>query len=248
MVSFMFASLFKNEKGAEPVPHALQVGSRTVPLLIVRNPRARRYLLRLRPDGAVRITIPPRGTISAGKEFALRNAGWLERQFQLLARQPKTPLIWNIGMEILFRGEPVHIESQADGSISFGPERVRISDPTADLRPAIEKHLRRLAALELPARVLELAAHHGVMVSRVSVRNQKTRWGSCSVRGTISLNWRLIHAPGFVRDYIILHELAHRSQMNHSKRFWHEVARMCPDYRLAEQWLKQRGRCLAGSV
>jgi predicted metal-dependent hydrolase len=90
----------------------------------------------------------------------------------------------------------------------------------------------------LTARVLELAVANGLRVGRVSVRNQKSRWGSCSRRGTISVNWRLIQTPVFVRDYIILHELAHLRQLNHSKKFWQEVERMCPDYREAERWLK----------
>lgn len=84
---------------------------------------------------------------------------------------------------------------------------------------------------------MELAALHGMRVPRVSVRNQKSRWGSCSRKGTISLNWRLIQTPGFVCDYILIHELAHLSQMNHSDQFWREVEAMCPDYRNAERWL-----------
>jgi predicted metal-dependent hydrolase len=76
------------------------------------------------------------------------------------------------------------------------------------------------------------------------VRNQKSRWGSCSRRGTISLNWRLIQTPEFVRDYIILHELAHRRQMNHSEKFWLEVERLFTDYLLAERWLKQHANLL----
>lgn len=77
---------------------------------------------------------------------------------------------------------------------------------------------------------MELAALHGIGVARVSVRNQRSRWGSCSRRGTISLNWRLIQTPEEVRDYIILHELPHRRHMNHSLRFWQEVERLCPGY------------------
>jgi len=114
-----------------------------------------------------------------------------------------------------------------------------VVNPDADLRPAIQSHLRRLATRELPPRVLQWAATHGIAVARVTVRDQKTRWGSCSRRGTISLNWRLIQTPVFVCDYIILHELAHRRQMNHSARFWQEVERLCPAYELAEHWLKQ---------
>jgi predicted metal-dependent hydrolase len=236
--------LFKFKRPLRPTTDALQVGARAVPLLMVHHPRARRYLLRLRPDGTVRVTIPRRGTISAARDFALRNVGWLEQQFQRLAARPKTPVSWNPGTEILFRGEQVRIEVDADGSIRFGTERLGLSKAAADLRPAIQKHLRQLASRELPRRVMELAAIHGVSVSRVSVRNQRSRWGSCSRRGTISLNWRLIQSPVFVRDYIIVHELAHRRQMNHSEKFWQEVARLCPDYLEAERWVKQHAKLL----
>jgi predicted metal-dependent hydrolase len=92
--------------------------------------------------------------------------------------------------------------------------------------------------------VLELAGLHHLPVQRVTVRNQRSRWGSCSRRGTISLNWRLVQTPCFVRDYLVLHELAHLKEMNHSKRFWGEVARLCPDYPEAERWLKQHSRLL----
>src|SRR2546430_242181 len=84
-----------------------------------------------------------------------------------------------------------------------------------------------------------VASAHGFSVRRVTVRNQRSRWGSCSVRGTISLNWRLVQTPVFVRDYIVLHELAHLKEMNHSRRYWREVARLCPEFEQAERWLKQ---------
>ena len=240
----IFDRIFKLKKPIEPTTNVLQIGSRAVPLLMVRHPRARRYLLRLHPDGTVRVTIPRRGNISAARDFASRNIGWLEQQFQRLAVRPKIAVAWNLGTEILFRGELVRIEHDADGSIRFSNERMNVSDAHGNLRPAIQKHLCALASDELPLRVMELAKLHGVNVSRVSVRNQKSRWGSCSRRGTISLNWRLIQAPIFVRDYIILHELAHRRQMNHSKKFWQEVERLFPDYLQAERWLKQHGKLL----
>jgi predicted metal-dependent hydrolase len=113
-----------------------------------------------------------------------------------------------------------------------------------DLRPVIERHLQSLAATELPKRTRALAELHGISVRKVSIRNQRSRWGSCSRRGTVSLNWRLVQVPEFVRDYIILHELAHFRQMNHSRRFWAEVAKLCPDFEAAEAWLKQHRRFL----
>jgi predicted metal-dependent hydrolase len=224
--------------------NVLIVRGRQVPLAMIRNHRARRYLLKLCPDGSVRLTIPSRGSIIEGRRFVERNTDWLARQLEKLLANPVKPGQWLIGTEIFFRGELVRIEPDADGSIRFSTERLNVSDAQSDLRPAIQNHLRDLASEELPPRVLELAVLHGVNVFRVSVRNQKSRWGSCSRRGTISLNWRLIQSPGSVRDYIILHELAHRRQMNHSEKFWQEVERLYPDYSQAERWLKQHSNLL----
>lgn len=222
---------------------ALLLGSRQVPLLMIRHPRARRYLLRLNPDGTARVTIPRGGTATEARAFVERNTVWLENQFARLESRPVPSTSWQIGHEIWFRGELVRLESLAPGRIGFGGETLTV--PAAhdlfphDLRPAIEKHLRHLATGELPVKVMAFAAQHHLTVNRVTVRNQKSRWGSCSRRGTISLNWRLIQTPGWVRDYIILHELAHLRQMNHSAKFWREVKNLCPDYSRAERWLKE---------
>jgi hypothetical protein len=231
----------------QPNEACLLIGARRVRLWLVRNRRARRYVLRLRPDGAARVTIPRGGSLAGGRRFAERNVAWLEQQLLRRAAQPCQPAQWLAGAEIVFRGECVRLETDAEGqggSVRFGAETVRVADAADDLRPAIERHLRRLAAQELPARVLELAALHQFPVGRVTIRNQRSRWGSCSRRGTISLNWRLVQVPLFVRDYLILHELAHLRHMNHSRRFWAEVARLSPDFRQAEQWLKQHSRLL----
>ncbi len=88
------------------------------------------------------------------------------------------------------------------------------------------------------------ASAHGLAVRRVTIRDQKSRWGSCSSKGTISLNWRLIQTPASVSEYVILHELAHLRHMNHSTRFWQEVEKLCPDYRRAQLWLKEHQRLL----
>src|SRR5208337_5623753 len=101
----MLERFFKSRKQKPTATDALQVGTRAVPLLMVHHPRARRYLLRLRPDGTARVTIPRHGSISTARDFAVRNIGWLEQEFQRLAAQPKSPVGWQIGTEILFRGE-----------------------------------------------------------------------------------------------------------------------------------------------
>ncbi|MEO8256774.1 MAG: M48 family metallopeptidase [Acidobacteriota bacterium] len=94
----------------------------------------------------------------------------------------------------------------------------------------------------MPPRLLELAGAFGLQVHRISVRNQRWRWGSCSRTGHICLNWRLVQMPASVRDYVLTHELMHLKQMDHSPKFWALVARACPDYEAARQWLRGYAR------
>jgi predicted metal-dependent hydrolase len=107
-----------------------------------------------------------------------------------------------------------------------------------------EPGLRKRAARELPPQLLALAGQHDLRVAKVMVRNQKARWGSCSAAGVITLNWRLILVPDFVRDYVMLHELMHRRELNHSRRFWKLVAAVCPRHRDARKWLLTDGQRL----
>jgi len=234
-------------RGRPPGVEPLLVGGRRVPLVLARNPRARRYILRLRADGAARVTIPRGGSEEEARRFVAGHHAWLERQLLRQAARPARTRTWLAGSEIFLRGALVRLAPGASGAgpeIHFGGEVLRVPDASGDLRPALERHLWRLAVRELPPRVLELAAAQGLVVRRVTVRNQRSRWGSCSRRGTLSLNWRLIQTPAFVRDYILLHELMHLREMNHSARFWAEVERVCPDYATAEKWLKQHATLL----
>jgi len=108
-----------------------------------------------------------------------------------------------------------------------------------------ERHVhRQRARRELPARLLELAGQHGLTVARVSIRNQRTRWGSCGRDGHISLNWRLVLMPADVRDYVLVHELMHLRRLDHSRAYWKLVAAACPGYREARQWLRTHGPLL----
>jgi predicted metal-dependent hydrolase len=222
----------------------LTIGSREVPLLMVRHRRARRYLLRVRSDGTARVTIPRNGTASGALQFAQRNRDWLERQLARAALLPSSSSAWRVGGQIWFRGELLSLQAFKPGQVQFGTETVKVPDSQADLRPVLERYLRRLATQELPAKVMHHAAVNGLKVARVTVRNQKSRWGSCSSTGTLSLNWRLIQTPQFVCDYIILHELAHLRHMNHSTKFWREVESLCPDYPRAKKWLREHRQFL----
>jgi predicted metal-dependent hydrolase len=118
--------------------------------------------------------------------------------------------------------------------------RTRLKSPPIDNERALHDHARR----ELPMRLLELATRYGLAVTRVSVRNQRSRWGSCGHDGHICLNWRLILMPAFVRDYVLIHELMHLRRMDHSPSYWRLVADAFPDYQAARQWLRRHGRSL----
>lgn len=166
----------------------------------VRHRRARRYLLRVDPDGRVRVTIPRGGSRREADAFALRNRAWIESQLSRV-RPP-----------------------------AVAPEALR--------------DWRARAKAVLPPRLYELADRHGLAVTAVSIRSQKTRWGSCGRNGHISLNWRLMLMPEWVRDYVLVHELMHLRRLDHSPRFWRLVAAACPDYRLARQWLRTHGPAL----
>ena len=107
-----------------------------------------------------------------------------------------------------------------------------------------QQALRRRATNELPPALLALADAHNITVTRISVRNQRSRWGACSARGSITLNWRLIVVPDFVREYVMIHELMHRRELNHSSRFWRHVAAACPQHEAARRWLRTEGQRL----
>jgi predicted metal-dependent hydrolase len=177
-------------------------------VVFVRHRRARRYVLRVLADGALRVTLPRWGSRREALAFVEANAAWVAAQ---------------------------RARRQAMAVTRTAQSR---------LRPLIEHWFRRKAARELPARLLGLARTHDILVTRVSVRDQRSRWGACSSRGTITLNWRLIQVPDFVRDYVLLHELMHRRELNHSRRFWRLVAACCPRHLEARRWLKREGKLL----
>jgi predicted metal-dependent hydrolase len=176
------------------------------PAVFVRHPRARRYVVSVREDGRVRVTLPRWGSMREARAFAGRLDVWIEKQ------------------------------------------RRRLEEDRARRAPAVPDHgqreIRARAKRELPPRLLELAAELGLAVSKVSVRNQRWRWGSCSPSGHVCLNWRLVSMPTWVRDYVMIHELMHIRRMDHSKKFWKLVAEACPDYEAARRWLRENGRAL----
>jgi len=206
---------------------------------VARHPRARRYVVRVTSEGRVRLTVPYRSSIDGGLRFAAAQTEWIQREWRRLEVRA---IDWSEGTVIWFRGDrlPLSVDGNAV-TIGDGHHRVVMRGAGA-VRAAVERSLRALATKELPTRTHELARTHDIAIRKVSVRNQRSRWGSCSTKGTIALNWRLIQMPASVLDYVIVHELAHRRQPNHSPRFWREVERLDPAWREGERWLRKYGK------
>ena len=210
----------------------------------VRHPSARRYRLTILKDVSIRCTVPVRGSMAEARRFVERCQDWLATQVMKMKAQAAENRPWSWGMEIWYRGRrEVLTQPATPGEFKLGTDVLRLpAEGTVEAQ--LQAALRSFAARILPEVALRLAEHHGYQPGRITVRNQRSRWGSCSRRGTISLNWRLIQCPDFVRDYIVLHELAHLRHMNHSERFWNEVARVCPEHAAAEAWLRQHSRAI----
>ena len=155
-------------------------------------------------------------------------------------------MCWTQGSVVSLFGEPhiITVEETGNGPIAcYADRRVRVKH-AADVRPDIERDLCAVAAECLIPRLRELATQHGLQVQKVTIRNQRSRWGSCSRSGAVALNFRLVQMPPAICDYVLIHELMHLRQQNHGVRFWALVERACPAYREAERWLRHSGRAL----
>ena len=195
------------------------------PFAIRRSARARHARLTITRDGDAVVVLPLRAPERIALALVERHGAWLERQH---AR---------------FTAERSRLEARpslAEGrivSVGGRPRFVCASD--GQERAALERSLRAEAAALLRRRVAELAPSLGASPKRVTIRAQRSRWGSASRTGTISLNWRLSLAPPDVLDYVVVHELAHLIEAGHGRRFWSLVGRHAPQADAARRWLRE---------
>jgi predicted metal-dependent hydrolase len=215
------------------------IDGQTFPVVILRHRWARRYILRVLPDQRLRLTVPRGASIGDGLAFVATQTDWIAAEWSRQVRRGT----WVDGTEVWYRGRRVAIELD-DRSVTLGAERIDrpIAGAPRDVRTLVARHLRDMAAGELPSRCRDLGLPFGLAPTRITVRDQRSRWGACSSRGSVTLNWRLVQMPPDVCDYVMLHELAHLDHHNHSRRFWKRVAEICPAWREAERWLRRHGR------
>jgi predicted metal-dependent hydrolase len=236
---------------SRPKPEAGQteietIDGRRVSVKLVVNSRARRVSVRIDPTRRQAIaTAPTKRHLKHAAQFAAERVGWIVHE---LARLPEHVAL-SPGAEVSLRGAP-HLLAFEKGR---GRARLVAGDPPTLIVPALDPALfeaRVLRFLKEEARtdLIDRVAHHavtlGVRPSRIQVKELRSRWGSCSVDGSLAFSWRIILAPSHVLDYLAAHEVAHLREMNHSGKFWAHVARCMPDYDRARDWLNAHGSAL----
>jgi predicted metal-dependent hydrolase len=233
---------------AEPSTLLVRHGSQFFAIRLRRHRRARRYTLRIHPtDREAILTMPPRGTLVEAREFAQLHGGWIAAR---LGRLPKAAP-FQTGTVVPLRGVAhriVHRSGQR-GTVwtevrDSGERILCVAGGLEYIDRRVHDYLKREARKDLQKSAQSYARDMGVKIKRLSIRDQSSRWGSCTSAGSLSFSWRLILAPPFVLDYLAAHEVAHLVEMNHSARFWRVVARVCPSVERAKKWLDTYGNDL----
>lgn len=228
-------------------PQAIEVAfDKAIYLIRLRRHRqARRYTLRIQAaTREVVLTLPPRGTVKEAEAFAHKHGGWIATR---LGRLPEL-VPFAHGTVLPLRGvhhKIVH-RPAARGTVwtEMDPQGRRllcVAGHKVHVERRIRDYLKREARRDLEAASRRYAAQLGVTIKRITMRDQTSRWGSCSTTGALSYSWRLIFAPPYVLDYLAAHEVAHLIELNHSRRFWRLVERLYPGIERAKVWLDLHG-------
>jgi hypothetical protein len=221
----------------------LTVADRRVPLIYQTNKRARRIILRFdHGEGRIVVVLPRRATLEQGRRFALLNRGWIRDRLNLLPE----PVPFRPGRSIPFLGimHRIRYRPQARGVVWQEDGEIHVAGRPEHLSRRVEDWLRREARREIERRARAKAELIGKRIGAITIRDPKSRWGSCSPRGQLSFSWRLILAPRNVLDYVVAHEVAHLKELNHGPRFWKLTAELTRDADGARAWLNEHGPLL----
>jgi predicted metal-dependent hydrolase len=220
------------------VTEIIRVGDPPIEVRIRRNPRARRLVLRVTQDAGVpTLTVPPLVALSRARAFAVEQEGWLRSR---LAVAPARMTV-GVGSMIPYRGEPHRVVSTGSGRVALAGGSIMVPGPVERAPARAEAFLREAARQRCLAAAETHAERLGRRIGRLTIRDTRGRWGSCSAAGDLMFSWRLILAPDAVLDYVAAHEAAHLVELNHSRRFWMLVESLVPDMEAQRGWLRRHG-------
>ena len=206
-----------------------------------RSQRARRVRVAVDPERGVEVVLPQRAPKRAAAEAIQELRPWIERRLEE-AERARAAVAARKG-SVPFLDEMLTLHPQR-GRTRVHRRGDALLVPAGDARPALERWYRRMARAEIGPRLDDAVAALGTRYATLTIRNQKTRWGSCSETGAMSFNWRLLLAPEEVLDYVVWHEACHLLVLDHSPRFWSLLARHVPDYAEPRRWLRRHGQTL----
>jgi predicted metal-dependent hydrolase len=213
----------------------------SIPYAVRRSSRARRVRVNVDAHSGVEVVLPMREPERAAAAAVAELRPWIERRLRE-ADGVRQRLLDRAGT-VPYLGEPLTLVPQA-GRTRVHRRDERLLVPALDPTPALERWYRRAARAEVVGRLDAATAITGQRYRGVTIRSQRTRWASCSAKGAMSFNWRLLLAPEAVLEYVVWHEVCHLEVMDHSPRFWALLRRHCPDYREHARWLRQHGATL----
>ncbi len=222
------------------------LAGRTVSYTLTVSSRARHPRLIIARETGLRVVTPLGYDPHSLQGFIERHQGWILTHLDRLATLPAEPESdASLPPMMLFLGTPHAIRVivvPGERAVVHEDQAFTLIVPEeAAARPALEGWLRARARVAITAQVKARAKEMMLTYGQVAIKDQKTRWGSCSAAGNLNFNWRLLLAPPAVLDYVVVHELAHRVELNHSARFWRVVARYCPQHATHRAWLRTHG-------
>lgn len=235
---------FSRLRGSVPPSSVtVDVDGSEVPVAVRVNARARRISLRPDPEtGGARLTLPRGVPVEDGLDFVREKAAWLRNRLgHLPPRVPFAP-----GVVVPYLGEDHTVTHRPDARRGVWRENgaIHVSGAEEHLPRRLTDWFRAEARRTIAPRAQAKAGEIGETVARVTIRDTRSRWASCSSRASLNFSWRLVMAPEPVLDYVVAHEVAHLVEMNHSPDFWALVARLDPNHDSARRWLKRHGGAL----
>lgn len=223
--------------------HTLDIGGRVVPLNIRRNSKARRLILSIdaETEGAV-LTLPKRVSLKEGMDMARSKASWIASRLNALPE--KVPFV--DGSMVPLLGEEhriIHVEGSGP-PVRLGEGEILVSGKAEHLPRRLSDWFRAEAKRRIALLAVAKAAMLERTPGRITIRDTRSRWGSCTSGGDLSFCWRLVMAPEMVLDYVVAHEVAHLEHLNHGDKFWSTVGRLTGDAKAAKKWLRRNGEDL----
>lgn len=204
-----------------------------------RHARARRFVLRVSSAGpGATLTLPTGAPRSAAIEFLESQEPWLRERLSRQGQRVRA----TIGAELPFRGSVVRIvDAGHESRLRLRDGSLQVPGRASAVPSKVRAFFHENARQEILARTARYSAILGVQARRITLRDPRSRWGSCTSEGNLMFSWRLVMAPVDVLDYVVAHEVAHLVEMNHSERFWDVVAQICPVFATQRQWLRENG-------